>query len=169
MDAAGKYCFAWSYTVFHVYAINTDLVAEGEIAGVRDLLDSRWRGRMISLDPRLGTGLLTASATARAEGITHRSAEQAAPETITRVDPHGSRNSFYTVDRVAGRVRFYASQHAPPHLPRSVLRAIPGSTAAQDLPTQPGVVRATRHRHRHPLQSATATFGTRASREPPAS
>ena len=68
VDAAGELCFAWSHTVFHAYAINTDLVAEGEIASVKDLLHPRWRGRIISGDPRIGTGLLSAAAVARAWG-----------------------------------------------------------------------------------------------------
>jgi iron(III) transport system substrate-binding protein len=68
VDAAGELCFGWSYSVFHCYAINTDLVAEGEITSVRDLLDPRWRGRILTGDPRLGTGLLSAASVARAWG-----------------------------------------------------------------------------------------------------
>jgi iron(III) transport system substrate-binding protein len=68
VDAAGDLCLAWSYSVFHAYAVNADLVAEGEIAGVRDLLDPRWRGRIVTGDPRVGTGLLSAASAARAWG-----------------------------------------------------------------------------------------------------
>ena len=68
VDAAGELCFSWSHSVLHAYAINTDLVAEGAITSVRDLLDPRWRGKILSGDPRIGTGLLSAASAARAWG-----------------------------------------------------------------------------------------------------
>jgi iron(III) transport system substrate-binding protein len=68
VDASGELCFAWSYAVFHCYAINTDLVAAGEIASVRDLLEPRWRGKILSGAPRIGTALLSAASAAWAWG-----------------------------------------------------------------------------------------------------
>jgi iron(III) transport system substrate-binding protein len=68
LDAGGAVCFAWSYQVFHAYAVNTDLVPETAIRSVQDLLDPRWRGKILSMDPRLGTGLLSAAGVARRWG-----------------------------------------------------------------------------------------------------
>jgi iron(III) transport system substrate-binding protein len=64
LDTAGTRCLAWSYQVFHAYAVNTDLVPEAAIRSVRDLLDPRWRGKILSTDPRLGMGLLSAASVA---------------------------------------------------------------------------------------------------------
>jgi len=49
----------WVY-IFNEYsssgfAVNTELVKEGEIKSVRDLLDPKWRGRMLLLDVRAGS------------------------------------------------------------------------------------------------------------------
>ena len=68
MDAGGTLCFAWEYQVIHAYAINTDLVREGEIRTVQDLLDPRWTGKILALDPRRGSGLLSAASVARSWG-----------------------------------------------------------------------------------------------------
>jgi iron(III) transport system substrate-binding protein len=62
LDARGELCFDWEYQVHHAYAINTDLVGEHEIARAQDLLDPKWRGRIVSSDPRVGDGLLAAAA-----------------------------------------------------------------------------------------------------------
>jgi iron(III) transport system substrate-binding protein len=64
LDAVGTRCLAWSYQVFHAYAVNTDLVPETAIRSVQDLLDPRWRGKILSPDPRLGMGLLSATSVA---------------------------------------------------------------------------------------------------------
>src|SRR4051812_3276713 len=50
MDVAGNLCFAWENQVIHSYSINTDLVPTGEIRTARDLLDPKWRGRILSTD-----------------------------------------------------------------------------------------------------------------------
>ena len=68
VDAAGDSCLAWSYQVFHAFAVNTDLVPAEAIGGVEDLLQPRWRGRILSLDPRTGTGLAAAAGIARRWG-----------------------------------------------------------------------------------------------------
>lgn len=65
LDDAGETVFGWEHQAVHVYAINTELVAADDIVGVPDLLQSRWRGRIISGDPRLGLGLHSAAAVAR--------------------------------------------------------------------------------------------------------
>ena len=64
LDRAGTHCLAWSRQIFHAYAINTDLVPETAIRSVQDLLDPRWKGKIISPDPRLGMGLLSAAGVA---------------------------------------------------------------------------------------------------------
>jgi iron(III) transport system substrate-binding protein len=68
MDAGGDLSFNWEYQVVHAYAINTDFVQEGEIKTARDLLDPKWQGKILSLDPRLGTGLLSAASVANTWG-----------------------------------------------------------------------------------------------------
>jgi iron(III) transport system substrate-binding protein len=67
-DAGGVLCFDWEYQVDHAYAVNTDLVAPDEIRTVNDLLDPRWKGRILMSDPRLGGGLLSAASVARSWG-----------------------------------------------------------------------------------------------------
>src|SRR5262249_33435847 len=69
MDAGGTLCFAWEYQVIHAYAINTELEPAGAIRTVEDLLDPRWKGRMLSLDPSgLGTAILSAASVAQRWG-----------------------------------------------------------------------------------------------------
>lgn len=68
MDIDGTLCIDWEYQVIHAYAINTELVQPGEITTVSDLLDPKWKGRILALDPRLGTGLLSAASLARSRG-----------------------------------------------------------------------------------------------------
>ena len=68
LDTNEKLCFSWEYHVLHVYAVNTDLVPAGEITSVNDLAEPAWAGRVISSDPRLGIGLLSAAAVARQWG-----------------------------------------------------------------------------------------------------
>jgi iron(III) transport system substrate-binding protein len=68
LDTAGDLCLSWEYQVIHAYAVNTDLVPEGEIRGVRDLLEPKWRGKVISSDPRIGLGLLSAAGVAKQWG-----------------------------------------------------------------------------------------------------
>jgi iron(III) transport system substrate-binding protein len=69
LDIDGDLCFAWEHQVIHSYAINTDFVRSGEIANARDLLDPKWRGRILSLDPHGGTALLSATSVAKAHGF----------------------------------------------------------------------------------------------------
>jgi iron(III) transport system substrate-binding protein len=68
LDIGGALCFAWEHQVIHAYAINTELAPAGEIKTVEDLLDPRWKGRILTLDPRLGTGLLSAASIVRHRG-----------------------------------------------------------------------------------------------------
>jgi iron(III) transport system substrate-binding protein len=68
LDASGDLCFDWEYQVAHAYAINTDLVNEGQIRTVSDLLDPRWKGRILQFDPRVGFGLLAATSVAQSLG-----------------------------------------------------------------------------------------------------
>jgi ABC-type Fe3+ transport system substrate-binding protein len=68
LDAAAELCLSWEYLVLHAYAVNADLVQDGEIRSVTDLLDPKWTGKVISSDPRLGLGLSSAAAVARSAG-----------------------------------------------------------------------------------------------------
>lgn len=89
LDAGGNLCLGWEYQVIHAYAINTDMVAEGEIGSVGDLLAPKWRGKVLSSDPLLGLGLLSAASVAKHWGA----------EVVKRllVDQRP------TIDRVGGR------------------------------------------------------------------
>lgn len=68
LDTSGDLCFSWEYQALHAYAINTDLVSEGEIKTVKDLADPKWAGKLIISDPRIGLGLNSAAAVARSWG-----------------------------------------------------------------------------------------------------
>src|SRR5690606_15338268 len=39
------------------FIYNTELVQEGEITGWQDLLDPKWRGQIVAMDPTRGAGL----------------------------------------------------------------------------------------------------------------
>jgi iron(III) transport system substrate-binding protein len=69
LDIDGDLCFGWEHQVIHAYAINTDFVRPGEITTTRDLLDPKWRGRILSLDPHGGTALLSATSVAKTHGF----------------------------------------------------------------------------------------------------
>ena len=64
LDLDGTRCFDWQHQVFHSYAVHRDLVPDGAITSVRDLLDPRWRGRVLTSDPRIGIALNAAAAVA---------------------------------------------------------------------------------------------------------
>ena len=68
LDDAAELCLSWEYLVLHAYAVNADLVQDGEIRSVADLLDPKWTGKIVSFDPRLGFGLNAAAAVARSSG-----------------------------------------------------------------------------------------------------
>jgi iron(III) transport system substrate-binding protein len=68
LDAGSTLSFDWEHHVHHAYLVKTDLVGEGEIKSVRDLLDPKWRGSVLSSDPRMGDGLTAATAVAKAHG-----------------------------------------------------------------------------------------------------
>jgi iron(III) transport system substrate-binding protein len=68
LDDAAELCLSWEYLVLHAYAVNADLVQDGEIRSVADLLDPKWTGKIISSDPRLGIGLQSAAAVAKSAG-----------------------------------------------------------------------------------------------------
>lgn len=65
IDAGGNLCFAWEYQVVHAYAVNTDVVQEGDVRTVKDLLDPKWKGKILASDPRIGSGLLSAASVAQ--------------------------------------------------------------------------------------------------------
>lgn len=65
LDARGQFCFAWEHQVQHAYAVDTRVVQDGEITSARDLLDPKWRGTVITTDPRTGGGLISAANVAK--------------------------------------------------------------------------------------------------------
>jgi hypothetical protein len=69
MDSGGDLCFAWEHQVIHAYAVNTDAVRPGSITSVPDLLEPAWRGKILSLDPRVGTAQLSAASVAKTWGM----------------------------------------------------------------------------------------------------
>ena len=68
LDAQRMLCFDWEYQVFHAYAVNTNLVQPDEIGSVIDLLNPKWRGRVLTSDPRIGSGLWSAASVVRSWG-----------------------------------------------------------------------------------------------------
>lgn len=68
LDTRGQFSFGWEYQVQHAYAVDTRVVKDGDITSVRDLLDPKWRGKIITSDPRIGSGLYSASNIAKAHG-----------------------------------------------------------------------------------------------------
>ena len=54
MDSEKRWVFAPSGFVGGQWWINTDLVKEGEIKSVRDLLDPKWKGQIVMSDVRVG-------------------------------------------------------------------------------------------------------------------
>ncbi len=68
LDERGHFGFGWEYQVQHAYAVDTRMVADNEIKTVRDLLSPKWRGKIVTSDPRIGSGLLSSAAVAKAHG-----------------------------------------------------------------------------------------------------
>jgi iron(III) transport system substrate-binding protein len=68
LDTGGQLCFDWEFQVHHAYAVKTHLVREGEITSVTDLLDPKWRGKVMSSDPRTGNALTSATSVAQRHG-----------------------------------------------------------------------------------------------------
>lgn len=62
-DNEKKWGYAQTKQRYKSVWINTDLVKEGEVTKFTDLLDSKWRGKIIGGDPRTkGSGFLSATA-----------------------------------------------------------------------------------------------------------
>lgn len=68
LDTRGQFCFAWEHQVQHAYAVDSRVVKDGEITSARDLLDPKWRGKVITSDPRAGGALFSASNGAKQHG-----------------------------------------------------------------------------------------------------
>ena len=56
IDNEKRWGFAFRHDLFGVIYINTDLVKEGEINSAEDLTNPKWRGRIISIEPRSNGG-----------------------------------------------------------------------------------------------------------------
>lgn len=69
LDKEKQYVYAIAQEVNRYLYINTDMVAESEIKSVQDLLDPRWKGKILSGDPRvIATGSYPASHLRQAHG-----------------------------------------------------------------------------------------------------
>ena len=54
VDDAKKWTFSFGWALGGGVYLNTDLAKESDIKSFRDLLDPKWKGKTISLDPRTG-------------------------------------------------------------------------------------------------------------------
>jgi iron(III) transport system substrate-binding protein len=64
MDSGKQFSNAYSYSLAGLVAINTDLVGDGEIKTVQDLLNPKWKGQILWGDPS-GQGPMSALHSAR--------------------------------------------------------------------------------------------------------
>jgi iron(III) transport system substrate-binding protein len=53
-DGDKKWAYAYGVTLNRSIWINTDLVKEDEIKSTMDLLDPKWKGKIVAADPRIG-------------------------------------------------------------------------------------------------------------------
>lgn len=62
-DSARQYVYAGYQVLNRLLWVNSDLINEGEIRSVQDLLDPKWKGKILSADPRRqGYGISFATA-----------------------------------------------------------------------------------------------------------
>ena len=62
IDYEKRWQYAYAWGLIGAVWINTDLVKDGEIKSVKDLLDPKWKGKIISADPRThGQGFIPAT------------------------------------------------------------------------------------------------------------
>ncbi|MEK7215806.1 MAG: extracellular solute-binding protein, partial [Chloroflexota bacterium] len=62
VDTDKKWAFAFSWQLIGLLWINTDMVKEGEIKSVKDLVDPKWKVKIMSADPRNhGQGFIPAT------------------------------------------------------------------------------------------------------------
>jgi ABC-type Fe3+ transport system substrate-binding protein len=57
MDEEGQYLFAFNESVVPFVTYNTKLVKQGEIKSYWDLLNPKWKGKMVSMDPAMGSAV----------------------------------------------------------------------------------------------------------------
>lgn len=62
MDLEKNLAFSYEYDVNHAIAIDTKQVAPDEIKSVQDLLNPKWKGKMVFADVRVGSTYLAATA-----------------------------------------------------------------------------------------------------------
>lgn len=66
VDAEKKHGFGFGWRGLNAFYINRDLVKPGEIKSARDLLDPKWKGKMIFGDPRIYGGTFYPAAAIKA-------------------------------------------------------------------------------------------------------
>jgi ABC-type Fe3+ transport system substrate-binding protein len=55
-DPDGKYALALTTHITPMLAINTDMVKDGEVNGWQDLVNPKWKGKIVADDPRVAGG-----------------------------------------------------------------------------------------------------------------
>jgi iron(III) transport system substrate-binding protein len=62
LDLEGQYYFGFGANIYPILYINTDVVKEDEIKSFKDLLDPKWKGKILQKDPRTeGAGYISMS------------------------------------------------------------------------------------------------------------
>ncbi|MSQ27340.1 MAG: extracellular solute-binding protein [Dehalococcoidia bacterium] len=62
MDKDKQVCFNWEFAVTRSFSINTDLVKPDELKSVNDVLNPKWKGKIIAADARIGGTFLAMAA-----------------------------------------------------------------------------------------------------------
>lgn len=52
LDLEGRWYFGFGNEIYPIIHVNTDMVKEGELTAFKDLLDPRWKGKILQKDPR---------------------------------------------------------------------------------------------------------------------
>jgi iron(III) transport system substrate-binding protein len=94
VDDTKELCYSTDLTVTHVIGVDTNVVKEGEIKGALDLLNPKWRGRIIFADPRSGDIRLAMTAIRLNHG------DEIARRILTETEPIFNREARAIVENV---------------------------------------------------------------------